>query len=392
MKKIIVVNDVNIGGGAEEVFKMHINIINHKYNVIKYIGREKFAKPNIFQRFFNFHFFINFLIFLKKNKPDIIHIHSFNVLLSPSIFFSIKLYKLFSNKKIKTFLTVHDFYIICPSSIMLYFVKNKSYKLKKPLNFWQFIFYKLHPSSHIISIYIKIRWFVNIKLFNTLNVFDKFIVPSNFMKEMLSQKINLDKIILIRNPISFEIIEPINLYKKNNNNKIKLIYLGRLSMEKGLIEFLDLLKEVKDVDFSLDIFGTGPSYNSIKNKINALQLTNQITLKGWVSHSEISTFLNQYDVLILPSICYENAPLVIIEAFIKRINILTCDYGGMLELGNLVKNSFFFNYDSKSDLNLIFSQIKRHVDENNFIFDNYNEIKEIFLPDLYLKKIDLLYN
>ena len=41
---------------------------------------------------------------------------------------------------------------------------------------------------------------------------------------------------------------------------------------------------------------------------------------------------SEIDVLIVPSVCYENSPLTISEAFLSKIPVITSNIGGMAEL------------------------------------------------------------
>ena len=66
-----------------------------------------------------------------------------------------------------------------------------------------------------------------------------------------------------------------------------------------------------------------------------------------------------YDAFVLPSCCYENAPLSIIEAVASGLYILTMNYGGMKELAQIVGNYYFINPLSPERLYGAFDFIKK---------------------------------
>ena len=79
------------------------------------------------------------------------------------------------------------------------------------------------------------------------------------------KKISLKKNFLIKNvkciyPGSISKIESQSFNKKNlkDNNQKKIIYVGRLSREKGIITILKALNKIKNIiNFKLYIFGEG---------------------------------------------------------------------------------------------------------------------------------------
>jgi glycosyltransferase involved in cell wall biosynthesis len=56
-----------------------------------------------------------------------------------------------------------------------------------------------------------------------------------------------------------------------------------------------------------------------------------VILHGIVPHAEIPAALAALDVLVLPSVWLENAPLVIEEAFLAGVPVVASDLGGMAE-------------------------------------------------------------
>ena len=144
--------------------------------------------------------------------------------------------------------------------------------------------------------------------------------------------------------------------------KYRILYIGRLDLEKGLIILLEAFFRIKNDGFilHLDIIGDGHALSEINQKIVSLNLKNSVTLHGAKhdSHS-IKDFYYGCDIFILPSY-HEGFPRVIYEAMLSRIPIITTIVGGM---GTLMKDMY-----------------------------NCIEIKPTSIEDLYIKLIFLIRN
>lgn len=86
--------------------------------------------------------------------------------------------------------------------------------------------------------------------------------------------------------------------KLKKNKKLKLLYVGRLIKEKGLIELLDVISKIKSKNFEFDFVGSGPLANFIKLKEKELP----IRLLGQINDKKklINLYQNS-DIFILNS-------------------------------------------------------------------------------------------
>ena len=77
-----------------------------------------------------------------------------------------------------------------------------------------------------------------------------------------------------------------------------------------------------------------------------------------------AVFLAEVDVVIVPSIWYENAPLVIREAFLARRPVITADFGGMREWVRDGVNGLLFQPRNVDDLR---QKINRFITEPDLV-------------------------
>lgn len=125
--------------------------------------------------------------------------------------------------------------------------------------------------------------------------------------------------------------------------KYDLIYVGRITQEKGIIELLQAVKSARTdgVVLSLCIIGKGPDEKLVKDTAAEFELTEQIFWKGFVSDSfEIVELLSRSRVFVLPSYT-EGLPRSLLEAMWVGIPCITTPVGGIPLLFHDNKSIFF---------------------------------------------------
>jgi glycosyltransferase involved in cell wall biosynthesis len=132
----------------------------------------------------------------------------------------------------------------------------------------------------------------------------------------------------------FSEIEPeINRPITYENFKFNMIFVGRLSCEKGADILIDAMKLLmlnnkNNVRFSLDIYGSGPELERLKNRVSKLSLEQFVSFKG--HRSKVRSLFWEYDALIIPSRS-ESFGLVAIEAFSEGLPVIASNVTGLSE-------------------------------------------------------------
>ena len=118
--------------------------------------------------------------------------------------------------------------------------------------------------------------------------------------------------------------------KSQVNSILKLLYVGRFSVEKGvevLLNACGILSEWK-VDFSLTLVGDGPDREKLSNLVTHLGITNRVTFVGPVPRQKLGALYQSSDMLCVPSL---DEPLgnVVLEGLIGGCLVLGSDVGGI---------------------------------------------------------------
>ena len=200
--------------------------------------------------------------------------------------------------------------------------------------------YKCYKNSKTLT---KISNSFGDAFFNKLNNYEnikKIIVLSPFHVEYFSFiGFNRSKLVVSHNGV--EIPEE---YNKKPSASNKLIYLGRLTEDKGILDLVEAMKAVES-DFKLDVYGTGPLLRTLQD----LNLQN-ISFKGFKNKYEIfKEFLNTRAV-IFPTKLYEGQGMVPVEAGAFGVPTVSPNLGGMKQLYPYENN---FMYETSTLDNLV---------------------------------------
>jgi glycosyltransferase involved in cell wall biosynthesis len=121
---------------------------------------------------------------------------------------------------------------------------------------------------------------------------------------------------------------------KNFNKRSKIIgYIGRLSEEKGILNFIQsipgLLKEMKDLEFL--IAGDGKLKDEIKLFLKENKLEKKVKLLGWIQKENLPTYYNQLKIIVIPSYT-EGLPNVMLEAIACGTPVVATSVGAISDI------------------------------------------------------------
>ena len=109
---------------------------------------------------------------------------------------------------------------------------------------------------------------------------------------------------------------------------------------------------------------------------------------GEFNYLEIAKIFSEIDILVVPSIWYENSPLVIQESFISKTPVIASRIGGITESIIDGENGLLFNPGDANDLQEkiqylidnpeIIEKFKENIPKVKSIEDNASEIEDIY--------------
>jgi glycosyltransferase involved in cell wall biosynthesis len=290
-------------GGEDSVVSNEINLLKKEgYTVFyKVYDNQAFNTGNVFRRiqaafsfFFNVPAFFSIYFFVKKHKVQIVHVHNFFYVASPSVFWAGKL------AGAKTIMTMHNYRLFCLNAL---FFRNgvTCMDCVEKKNFKPGIIQACFKSSSFFSRMLAISTSLHRKMGTWTNKVDRFIVLNPFMKELLlGISVNQSKIFVKPNFIGD------SLYNNYHTREDFYLYAGRLQEEKGIRHVVEAFNISGR---RLIIAGEGDMVPFIKE--NAKE---NIEYIGQQSQKQLAVLFLQCRGFVFASFLTEGMPMTIIEA------------------------------------------------------------------------------
>lgn len=157
-----------------------------------------------------------------------------------------------------------------------------------------------------------------------------FFLSKSIQKEFVKLGFDEDKTLVLYN---FHNLAPASKDKFITDDKIlRLIYVGAVHRDKGVLDLLYGLKTINNIPYHLDICGSLKD-ETIKDEFEALlnEMRDTVTMNGIVNGSAKTDLYMQSDILVLPSY-HEGLPMVILEALKTGCAIISTRVGATPEI------------------------------------------------------------
>ena len=354
-KRILIVShghpDINKGGAEVAAYNLHQELLNQgedshflaRTDLVPHGGAAFSTRNNdpreilfhttmddnfLFSNIKTRHLWQEFRDLLLLLKPDVIHLHHY-FLLGIEIFQEIR--QTLPNAKI--LLTLHEFLAICHHNGLMIKTNDKlCYKASS--RDCSRCFPKKSPGDFFLrEQYIK-------KMFQQVDV---FISPSQFLKDRYCDwGLDEKRVTVIENgqpePLSQCLPQNIPDTVAGDERKVRFAYFGQINPYKGidiLLKAIDSLPRKIKREVTLDIHGANldGQKSDFKDIVEDLleDVNKQVNFYGSYEAHEMPKLLSTVDWAIVPSIWWENSPMVIQEAHNYQIPLIVSDIGGMAE-------------------------------------------------------------
>lgn len=165
-----------------------------------------------------------------------------------------------------------------------------------------------------------------------MNRIDRVLVPTRLMESIL-KKNGLESQRICYAPFGLN-LEYLRFSLRNNTSgPLRLGYIGTLYEHKGvhvLVQAVTSLEE--NVGVQLAIYGDESQYPAYVSRLKLLAGSDpRIRFCGTFPNHEIGGVFSSLDVLVVPSLWYENSPLVIYSAQAAGCPVIVSDLPGMTE-------------------------------------------------------------
>lgn len=177
------------------------------------------------------------------------------------------------------------------------------------------------------------EWIFNRELLG-FNRAEKIIAVSNYTKQILVDHYNIkaDKIEVVHNGINPS-KHTTNADTIAHKNAPMVLFLGRLSLQKGAMHFLEMAALVKEKqpDTQFVIAGAGDMFGQLIDRSIQLGLADNILFAGKVDSEEASQLYKRASAFVMPSLS-EPFGLVALEAALHETPVILSKQSGASEV------------------------------------------------------------
>ncbi len=307
---------------------------------------------------------------IQEFEPDIVHLHNIYHQLSPSILRVLKKYG------IPTVMTLHDYKIVSPSYTL--FTHNAIWQHTSGC---RAIVDRVVDNSFLKSSVCAVEGWLH-GFIGSYRGIDRLISPSHFLSTLCQELGLKQEVTVIPNPLLH--------VPQNQVSKIadKLVYVGRLSPEKGVALLLQALA-LYAPDKHLRIVGSGPEEYSLKQRVQELGLHDRVEFCGSLYGEDLDWEVMSAEALVVPSLWYENLPYVVTENQARGVVVIASASGGITERITHGRNGFLFPMGDAEVLGKTLKELKSFDLEAirmQAVLDSHD-----LSPEAFLKQIEALY-
>ncbi len=272
---------------------------------------------------------------LRNLKPDIAHFHNTFPLVSPSAYYACRA------AGVPVVQTLHNYRLLCPAANLYREGRVCENCLGKSVP-WPGILHGCYRESRIMTSAVAAMLTVHRAARTWSDLVDVYIALSEFsQKKFVEGGLPEYKIAVKPNFLFFD--PGLSTLREDY-----AISVGRLSLEKGTRNLLSAWARLP-ISVPLLIYGDGPLRKEAEARVAGLNLKN-VNLLGHVPHNELIEAIKKARFIIVPSGCYENFPMAVIEAFACGTPALVSRRGAMREIVGDGETGLHFDPDDAIDL------------------------------------------
>jgi glycosyltransferase involved in cell wall biosynthesis len=204
-------------------------------------------------------------------------------------------------------------------------------------------------------------------LAETLDRVDAIISPSRFLRDLFVEAgIGGERIVFSRQGRDFPSLTP-DLLEKTSAARLRVGYIGQIAPHKGAHTLFEAVRRLPGAALDVKVYGDATRFPNYVRRLRRMTWRDsRLSLAGVYERTQMSRVLQGLDVVVVPSIWYENSPNVILEAFAHRTPVVASDLGGMAELVRHGENGLLF---PPGDADCLAQQLRRLMEDPHILSD-----------------------
>lgn len=339
MKVLVAHNYYQQPGGEDQVFETETALLEaHDHRVMRYclhndqvadMNHLALAKTGVW----NSSSYSNLRAFIRRERPQVAHFHNTLPLISPAGYYAAKA------EGVPVVQTLHNYRLICPNALLFRDGHVCEDCLGRSVP-WPGVVHACYRGSRAATGAVAAISAAHRALRTWEKVADAYIALTDFARgKFVEGGLPAEKIV----------VKPNFIYPDPGPGEGQgryALFVGRLSPEKGIDTLLKAWEQLED-KVHLKIVGDGPLAPKVAEVDQRLS---HVEWLGRQPKDRVLGLMKGARVLVFPSLWYENAPMVIAEAYAVGLPVIASDLGGMSSLVSHGRTGLHFRPGDPEDL------------------------------------------
>ena len=260
--------------------------------------------------------FQEFAALLRREKPDLVHVHNTFVMISPSVYWAC------AEENVPVVQTLHNFRLLCPQGTFLRNGKICEECVEHSL--LRSVAYGCYRGSRlatgVAAALLAGHWWAA----TWTGKIDSYIALSHFARNKFVQAGLPSEKLFVKPNFVYPDFSP-----RTSPGDYGL-FVGRITLEKGLPTLLNVWQQIK-TEVPLILVGEGALRQSLEAQV-AETSHSRIIFRGYLSREETLATIRGAKFLLCASHCYEQAPVTIMEAYACGVPVIAPSLGPLEEV------------------------------------------------------------
>jgi glycosyltransferase involved in cell wall biosynthesis len=266
--------------------------------------------------------------FLDEVQPDVVHFQHL-MLLSHRLIAQAK------KRDLPCLLTLHDYWFICSNSQLVWPNAQICKGRALGLNCVRC------ATARINELWVSIARPVIAPIFQMRDLLvrraamqaDLLISPSRFLiNRYIEEGFPARRFVFLENGLDVNRIRAFKEQKTHSgDDRLRVTYLGSLAWQKGVHILVDAFHELSPKRAVLRVFGSLDTFPEYSADLRERANQSNTIFEGRVPNEHIGRVLAETDVLAVPSLWFENSPVVIQEARAAGVPVIASAHGALIE-------------------------------------------------------------
>jgi glycosyltransferase involved in cell wall biosynthesis len=326
----------------------------------------------------------SFACFVDQAQPDLIHVQHVMAL-------SARLLHLARRSGVPVVLTLHDYWFLCGNSQLIWpdarTCTGKAWgtncvrcaaAARFPVSWVRF----LRPALAPLFVY-RDRMVRQAAL-----QADRFLAPSQFLIERYVESgFPRDRFTFLENGIPTEPIRRIP--RRPADGPLRVTFLGSLAWQKGVHVLAEAFSGLPAGAARLRIWGDPAVFPAYATRVQSLLDHPDARLMGRIPNERVGEVLADSDVMVIPSLWYENSPVVIQEARAAGVPVIASRHGALAEKVRDGVDGLLF---PPGDVSALRQVLQRLVAEPGLLSHLRQNIPPPMAMDEHVRRLEAIYD